>query len=79
MTTVFLPWIYENIDKLDMAIVSKHPEAVPYFKENPNKIDWNSFSANPAAINMIQIVSMFKIILIIFRFYLFNCFIYIIF
>ena len=54
MTSVFLPWIYENIDKLDMTIISKHPEAVPYLKENPNKIDWDSFSENPAAINIIE-------------------------
>jgi hypothetical protein len=54
MSTVFLPWIYENIDKLDMTIISKHLEAVPYFKDNPNKIDWDSFSENPAAINIIE-------------------------
>jgi len=54
MTTVFLSWIYENIDKFDMTIISKHPEAVPYLKENPNKIDWDSFSENHAAIEIIE-------------------------
>ena len=55
MTSVFLPWVYENIDKLDMSIISRHPEAILYLKENPDKIDWDAFSENsdPNAIELI--------------------------
>lgn len=54
MSSIFLPWIYTNIDKMDMSIISKHPEAVHYFKENLNKIVWDTFSENPAAIEIIS-------------------------
>jgi hypothetical protein len=56
MTSVFLHWVYKNIDKLDMSIISRQPEAILYLKENPDKIDWDAFSENsdPDAIELIE-------------------------
>jgi hypothetical protein len=49
--SVFLNWI--DINKLDMRIISGHPEAVPFFEANPHLICWDEFSANSAAITFL--------------------------
>jgi hypothetical protein len=41
-----MEWVDES--KLDMYYVSKIPEAVPYLKDHPSKIDWVGLSGNPS-------------------------------
>jgi hypothetical protein len=52
MTSVFLDWI--DISKLDMNIISGHPEAVPFFEKNTHLICWDVFSENPAGIHLLK-------------------------
>lgn len=40
----FLHWI--DVNKLDMRIISGHPEAFPFLEANPHLICWDEFSAN---------------------------------
>jgi hypothetical protein len=49
--SVFLDWI--DVNKLDMRIISGHPEAVPFLESNPHLIYWKYFSMNSSAIPLL--------------------------
>ncbi len=55
MLNVFLPWINDNIDKLNMSIISTHTEAIPFLENNPSYICWDSFSTNSGAMHLINV------------------------
>ena len=48
----FRDWV--EVEKLDFMLLSKNPNAIDYFRANPDKINWNLLSLNPNAMEILE-------------------------